>query len=57
MPFKPDIYCIGLIGCWMATKDLPDSVDIYNKDVEFPEGIYTKELIEFIYFCLVRHPD
>lgn len=51
-----DIYSLGLTVCYMAIKRSPQVVEIYKKNLEFPVE-YSKELIEFIYFVLVREPD
>lgn len=53
LPFKTDIYSLGLTACFMMIKGVPSTEEIYKKSIEFPEE-YSKELTEFIYFCLVR---
>ena len=53
LPFKTDIYSLGLTACFMMIQRVPGMDEIYLKKIEFPEE-YSKELVEFIYFCLVR---
>lgn len=56
LPFASDIYSLGLIACWMMIKGMPDVLEIYSHEIEFPD-VYSRELQEFVYFCLVRLPQ
>ena len=55
MPYVTDIYSFALTACWMMIKRIPDTFEIYSKSIEFPDE-YSKDLKDFIYFCLVRLP-
>ena len=52
LPFKIDVYSLGLTACWMITKSTPVFVEIIGKTIEFPDKC-SQELKDFIYFCLV----
>lgn len=56
MPYKTDIYSFAMTACWLMLLGIPDVVDIIDKSIEFPDS-YSKELKEFVYFCLVRLPQ
>ncbi len=57
MPFKPDIFSFGLIAAWMMnTEDAIDPQDVVERSFEYPDR-YSKELMEFIYFCLPHLPE
>ncbi len=56
LPFITDIYSFAATICFMALKQIPDSLDIYKKTIEFPAE-YSQEFKDFVYFCLVRKPE
>ena len=55
MPYVTDIYSFALTACWMMLKEVPDTLEIHEKTIEFPDE-YSKDLEDFIYYCLVRLP-
>ena len=52
LPFVTDIYSLGITACWMVTRSAPTYNQITNKKIVFPDQ-FSKELKDFIYFCLV----
>ncbi len=57
MPFKPDIYSLGLIAAWMMNPAEPiDFFNVYQRSFEYPDR-YSNQLMEFIYFCLPYKPE
>ena len=36
LPFKIDVYSLGLTACWMVTKSTPFFDDIKGKIIDFP---------------------
>lgn len=56
LPFKPDIYSLGVMACYMATKQFYDTVEIHYRRITFPTD-YTSGLVDFIYFMMVRLPQ
>ncbi len=53
LPYKPDIYSLGLTTCYLMLGDLPDTLDIYRKAIPFDKG-YSDDLKDFVYFLLER---
>lgn len=43
LPFRTDIYSFGLTACWMMMKMVPLILEIYKKDIKFPDE-YSQEL-------------
>ena len=37
LPFKIDVYSLGLTACWMVTKTTPVFVEIIGKSIQFPD--------------------
>ncbi len=56
MPFKPDIYSLGLTTCFLMSGELPDAIEIHKKEIPF-KAIYSEDLKDLAYSLLVHKPD
>lgn len=56
IPFKNDVYSLGLSLCYLMIHEVPYFKEIQDHDITFPT-CYSLEIINFVYKLMIENPN